>query len=42
MEELAEPLALVTVPIVAGDAEEDEDEDEDVLAIDLTLLDAGH
>ena len=38
MEELAAPLALVAVPIVAGDAEEDVD----VLVIDLTLLDAGH
>ena len=38
MEELDEPLALVAVPIMAGDAEEDED----VLDIDLTLLDACH
>ena len=38
MEELAVPLALVAVPIMAGD----EEEDVGVLVIDLTLLDAGH
>ena len=38
IEELAMPLVLVAVPIMAGD----EEEDVGVLVIDLTLLDAGH
>ena len=37
IEELAAPLALATVPIVARDGEEEE-----VLGIDLTLLDADN